>query len=211
MMEKQFINKGRFIVFEGLDGSGKSTQINLLCERLKQDGRKVYKTAEPTGLTTGGLIRDALTGNYIRTPEELAALFLSDRIAHNVNPQNGIIKLLNDGYDVICDRYYYSSFAYQGMDSDLDWVMRINLGCAVVTKPDICFFVDVPSDVCKGRVDKRGEFKEIFEREENTLSRIRGKYLEVFEKLKDDNIRVISSDGSPESICEKIYSYLPQI
>jgi dTMP kinase len=204
-------SRGRFIVFEGLDGSGKSTQMNLLCERLQREGRKVYRTAEPTELTTGGLIRDALAGNYARTPEELSALFLSDRIAHNVNPQNGIIKLLNEGYDVVCDRYYYSSFAYQGMDSDLDWVMAMNVNCPTVTKPDVCFFIDVPSDVCKGRVDKRGAFLEIFEREEGTLSRIRKKYLEVFERLCNDNIVIIESVGSPEEVAEKVFANVPDI
>ena len=204
-------SRGRFIVFEGLDGSGKSTQMNLLCERLQREGTKVYRTAEPTELTTGGLIRDALAGNYARTPEELSALFLSDRIAHNVNPQNGIIKLLNEGYDVVCDRYYYSSFAYQGMDSDLDWVMAMNVNCPTVTKPDVCFFIDVPSDVCKGRVDKRGAFLEIFEREEGTLSRIRKKYLEFFERLCNDNIVIIESVGSPEEVAEKVFANVPDI
>ncbi|MBE6896890.1 MAG: dTMP kinase [Ruminococcaceae bacterium] len=210
-MSENSISRGRFIVFEGLDGSGKSTQMNLLCERLQREGRKVYRTAEPTELTTGGLIRDALAGNYVRTPEELSALFLSDRIAHNVNSQNGIIKLLNDGYDVVCDRYYYSSFAYQGMDSDLDWVMAMNVNCPTVTKPDVCFFIDVPSDVCKGRVDKRGAFLEIFEREEGTLARIRKKYLEVFERLKDDNIIIIESVGAPEEVAEKVYAKVPEV
>lgn len=208
-MTKENINRGRFIVFEGLDGSGKSTQIDLLCERLKKDGRNVVKTAEPTMLTTGGLIRDALAGNYPRSPEELSALFLADRIAHNLNPKNGIIKLLAEGADVVCDRYYYSSFAYQGMDCDLDWVIKMNIGCASVTKPDVCFFIDVPTEVCKERVDKRGGFREIFEREQNTLERVRAKYAEVFKKLEDENIVLIRSEGAPEEIAKVIYSSLP--
>lgn len=203
--------RGRFIVFEGLDGSGKSTQINLICSRLQSEGRNVVRTAEPTDLTTGGMIRDALAGNYLRTPEELSAMFLADRIAHNVNPGNGIIKLLSDGVDVVCDRYYYSSFAYQGMDSDIRWVIEMNKNCPSVTKPDICFFIDVPSDICKKRIDKRGGYLEIFEREENTLERIRNKYLEVFSMLKDENIVVIESDGSPETVAEKIYAEIGRI
>ena len=209
-MTKENTNRGRFIVFEGLDGSGKSTQIDLLCERLKKEGRSVVKTAEPTMLTTGGIIRDALAGNYPRSPEELSALFLADRIAQNVNPKNGIIKLLSEGTDVICDRYYYSSFAYQGMDCDLDWVMKMNINCPSVTKPDVCFFIDVPTDVCKERVDKRGGFREIFEREQNTLERVRAKYAEVFKKLENENIVLIKSEGSPEDIAKVIYSSLPQ-
>lgn len=209
-MTKENTNRGRFIVFEGLDGSGKSTQIDLLCERLKKEGRSVVKTAEPTMLTTGGIIRDALAGNYQRSPEELSALFLADRIAHNVNPKNGIIKLLSEGTDVVCDRYYYSSFAYQGMDCDLDWVIDMNIKCPSVTKPDVCFFIDVPTEICKERVDKRGGFREIFEREQNTLERVRAKYAEVFRKLENENIVLIKSEGSPADIAKVIYSSLPQ-
>ena len=79
-----------FVVFEGLDGSGKSTQISMLKDKLRSMGRKVCVTAEPTSSTTGGLIRDALSNNYKREPAELAGLFLADRIAHNVNPVWGI-------------------------------------------------------------------------------------------------------------------------
>ena len=82
--------KGRFIVFEGIDGAGKSTQIEMLRQKLIAEGRKVFITAEPTASVTGGILRDALSGNYKRTASELAAMFLSDRIFHNVNESVGI-------------------------------------------------------------------------------------------------------------------------
>ena len=81
---------GRFIVLEGLDGSGKSTQITLLAQALQAQGRKVHCTAEPTSSATGGLIRDTLSGSYARSGAELAALFLTDRIAHNVTSPSRI-------------------------------------------------------------------------------------------------------------------------
>ena len=107
------MERGRFIVFEGIDGAGKSTQIQLLAERLRGQGRRVYCTAEPTESVSGGMLRDALGGVSKRTSCEMAAMFVLDRIFHNVNPVNGIEKMLADGVDVICDRYYYSSLAYQ--------------------------------------------------------------------------------------------------
>ena len=122
MTERQ--SRGRFIVFEGIDGAGKTTQIELLEKKLQDEGRRVYRTAEPTESVTGGLLRDALSGNSKRTACEMAALFTLDRIFHNVNPINGIEKMLADGIDVICDRYYYSSMAYQGSETDVDWVRR---------------------------------------------------------------------------------------
>ena len=98
--------RGKFIVFEGIDGAGKTTQINRLAERLRAEGRRVLVTAEPTVSVTGGLLRDALGGISSRTAGEMAAMFVLDRIFHNVNPVNGIEKMLTDGIDVICDRYY---------------------------------------------------------------------------------------------------------
>ena len=82
--------RGKFIVVEGLDGSGKGTQTALLCAYLKSQDRNVYPTAEPTESVTGGMIRDVLSGARQRTSSELAALFLADRVAHNMNPVNGI-------------------------------------------------------------------------------------------------------------------------
>ena len=104
--QQQAQKRGRFIVFEGIDGAGKTTQIELLAKRLQQEGRRVFRTAEPTESVSGGLLRDALSGISKRTPTELAALFVLDRIFHNTNPVNGIEKMLADGLDVICDRYY---------------------------------------------------------------------------------------------------------
>ena len=117
----------KFIVIEGLDGSGKTTQLRLLGEKLRALGRQVAETAEPTTSATGGLVRDALSGFTPRSGAEIAALFMADRVAHNANPIWGIRKLLADGKDVLCDRYYYSSLAYQGMVTDPEWVARINL------------------------------------------------------------------------------------
>ena len=97
------MSKGRFIVIEGIDGAGKTTQIELLANRLREQGRVVHVTAEPTASVSGGLLRDALGGIANRTACEMAALFVLDRIFHNVNP-NGINAMLEKGIDVICDR-----------------------------------------------------------------------------------------------------------
>ena len=93
MSEQQ---RGRFIVFEGIDGAGKTTQISLLEQKLRSEGRRVMVTAEPTVSVTGGLLRDALGGISKRTAGEMAAMFVLDRIFHNVNPVTGIEKMLAD-------------------------------------------------------------------------------------------------------------------
>ena len=187
------MEKGKFIVFEGLDGSGKGTQINLLVEEMKKRGRRVYQTAEPTESSTGGMIRDALAGFVKRDEYELSALFLADRIFHNVNPKNGIKQFLERGIDVVCDRYYYSSFAYQGIDADLDWVMGLNLGCKEIIRPDLCIFLDVDIDSCDERIEKNRFSREIYENKE-TQRMVRNRFFEVFKKLKDsENIKIVNA------------------
>ena len=83
-----------------------------------------------------------------RTGTEIAALFMADRVAHNVNPVNGISAMLAQGRDVICDRYYYSSLAYQGVVSDPDWVFHINVDCPEIRRPDLCVFLDLDEEAC---------------------------------------------------------------
>lgn len=197
--------QGRFIVFEGIDGAGKSTQISMLKDRLQKNGRKVFVTAEPTQSVTGGILRDALSGNYNRSASELAAMFLADRIFHNVNENCGIKQALQKGYDVICDRYYYSSLAYQGMDSDLEWVMKMNIDCPDILKPDLCIFLDLDAESSKKRIDANRATVEIFEKTE-MLERIRNKFFEVFKKLENENIHIVNAADSIEAVADKIYT-----
>lgn len=195
---------GKFIVIEGLDGSGKSTQIRLLADRLRAMGRDVFETAEPTTNTTGGLIRDALSGFTRRSGAEIAALFMADRVAHNVNPVNGIGVMLARGRDVICDRYYYSSLAYQGSVTDPEWVFHINVDCPEIRTPDLCVFLDLSDEECLRRVEKNRAYREIYENS-NALIAIRKRYYEVFERLGDrENIAIVDAARSPEAVAEEV-------
>ena len=198
------MERGRFIVFEGIDGAGKSTQIQLLVNRLKEQGRTVYWTAEPTESVSGGLLRDALGGISKRTSCELAAMFVLDRIFHNVNPVNGIEKMLADGVDVICDRYYYSSLAYQGSLIDGDWVRDMNLNCPEIRKPDLCIFLDLTPQQSMARISKGRVTTEIYETEEQ-LTKVRNRFLTVIESLKGrDDVRIVNAAGTIEEIHEDI-------
>ena len=198
--------EGRFIVIEGLDGSGKTTQIRMLGQRLRAMGRSVAETAEPTASATGGLIRDALSGLTPRTGSEIAALFMADRISHNVHPVNGINVMLAKGSDVICDRYYYSSLAYQGVVSDPDWVFHINVDCPEIRRPDLCVFLDLDDEACLRRMDAGRSYREIYENE-NTLLAVRKRYYAAFERLKDrDNIVIVNADRTREEVAEDVFA-----
>ena len=201
----------KFIVIEGLDGSGKTTQIRMLSERLRSMGRPVAETAEPTTGAVGGLIRDALSGFTKRTGAEIAALFMADRVAHNVNPVNGIEKMLAEGKDVICDRYYYSSLAYQGTVTDPEWVFHINVDCPEIRKPDLCVFLDLDDEECIRRMERGRAYREIYENE-NALIAIRKRYYDIFRRLEGrDNIVIVDAARAPETVAEDVFAAVKSI
>ncbi len=196
---------GRFIVIEGLDGSGKSTQVALLKQALEKLGRRVAVTHEPTDAAVGGMIRETLAGLAPRSDAELAALFLADRIRHNTNPVNGIQKLLLDGTDVLCDRYYYSSLAYQSLTVDLDWLVAANCGCPAIRKPDLCIFLDVDAARCKERMDTSRHFLEIFERSGEQMERIRQNFFAAFDRIRGgENIVILDAVKDADELAQEI-------
>ena len=203
--------RGRLIVFEGIDGAGKTTQIELLTRRLQESGRRVYRTAEPTESVSGGLLRDALSGVSRRTPCEMAALFVLDRIFHNTNPVNGIERMLADGVDVICDRYYYSSLAYQGSETDEQWVRDMNLNCPEIRRPDACVFLDLTPEQSMERIGRGRVTVEIYENAER-LARVREKFFGVFDSLKEtDRIFVVNAARPIEEIAEEIFAIVDRL
>ena len=185
-------NTGRFIVFEGIDGAGKTTQIERLAAKLRAEGRKVTVTAEPTVSVSGGLLRDALGGLQKRTACEMAAMFVLDRVFHNVNP-DGIQAMIEAGYDVISDRYYYSSMAYQGSQTNAEWVRDMNLRCPEIRCPDLCVFLDLSPEESLARIGRDRTHTEIYEKKE-ILEAVRRQFFRVFEEL-DDRVTVIDTTG----------------
>ena len=201
---------GKFIVFEGIDGAGKTTQIELLETRLKEMGRRVYRTAEPTESVSGGLLRDALSGVSKRSTCEMAAMFVLDRIFHNVNPVNGIRKMLEEGYDVICDRYYYSSMAYQGSETDAAWVRDMNLRCPEILRPDVCIFLDLTPEQSMARIQRGRATQEIYENTEK-LTAVRKKFFDVCAELQDsERICIVDAYRPIEEIHRDIVSLVQE-
>ena len=203
------MKQGKFIVIEGLDGCGKSTQIQRLADSLKKRGEKVYITAEPTSFETGAYLRRILSESQKKNMYLQAALFLADRLEHITHPEFGIKRYLEEGYTVISDRYYYSSFAYQGTASDIDWVMDINLKCKEMLTPDLCIFLDVNPDTCKERIDRVREKPELYEKNITLMREIRQNFLSVLEKLKPvQNIAVIDANKDLDDVEKEILQYV---
>jgi dTMP kinase len=173
-----------FIVFEGIDGSGKSTQAKLLFNALRQNGYDAYLTFEPTDSLIGSLIRNIFSHRLEADQHTIAALFAADRLDHILNPVNGLLKQIRDGKIVICDRYFYSSYAYHGVHVDMNWVIDMNKKAAAFLKPDHTFYIDVPPKVSMQRITSNRSNVELYETLSN-LQKVYDKYGEALELLRE--------------------------
>ncbi len=195
---------GKFIVFEGLDGSGKSTHIKLLYDYLKARGENAQVTAEPTDYESGKQLRTALSGACVKSSCEMAVMFVHDRIAHNINAENGIEAMLSSGAYVICDRYYYSSLAYQGSETDFEWVRSMNINCPQIRRPDVCIYLDVSPVECIKRINGSRNSIEIYETIEK-LTQVEEKFRYTFKLLSStDNIKVVNANRNVEDVAKDI-------
>jgi len=206
-----------FIVFEGIDGTGTTTQIEELQSRYKSlyNGRDipVSFTCEPTSGEIGKCIRRALRGEHQFTPETMARLFAADRGEHLFG-KGGIKAELDLRKAVFSDRYLFSSLAYQGVEGNSELPLQLNRNFPL---PEYLFFFDIESDIAMERVEKRAGTLEIYEKRE-FQQKVRERYLDIidhFEKTESD-MHVIRIDASLSvgAIAEKIWSIarnLPKI
>ncbi len=190
------LTKGKFIVFEGIDGCGKSTQMKMLGKYLAAQGREVLLTREPTESPFGATLRSCLTGR-IRTDEHtIAAMFAADRLDHIFQEENGLLAKLNRGVTVLCDRYILSSLAYNGGFVREEWVRQLNAPALAALCPDLTLFIDASPEECMRRVLRRGET----ERYETTekLTRIRSRYFQLFDSMPEMHVSVVASMENKE-------------
>lgn len=190
--------KPLFIVVEGLDGSGKTTQINMLSDHLQARGEACYVTAEPTGLPSGRFIRSILQGKVTVDPRTLAALYAADRIEHLFHPQEGIIAKLGEGYHVISSRYYFSNLAYQGDGVDPAFVAGLNRLAKATLPADLTLFLDLAPAVSMQRIESRRQSIELFETIDQ-LTRIRENFHSAFATYGTDE-RIVTIDASAEIV-----------
>ncbi len=195
--------QGHFIVIEGLDGAGSTTQVRLLGQWLRDRGADVLETAEPSGGPLGVLIRKILQGEqrgsdgHTMHPDSIAALFVADRVDHiacEIEPA------LARGSIVISDRYVHSSLAYQGVECDLDWVATMN---APMRRPDLTIFVDVdPTEAGRRRSGRAGD-PELYEHD-SFQAKVAEGYARARQLRPEDRVEVVDGTGSVETVFESI-------
>jgi len=184
------------VSIEGLDGSGKSTIIKKVAEKLMKHNIDVLITSEPTNGPVGKLIKEYLKQQQIERDRNLEALlFAADRLWHW---KNVIQPAVISGKIVITDRYLHSSLAYQSTNLiEEKWILEIN---KYVPDPDISVFIDVPPEICLKRLKKSGRSLSIMENIEN-LEVVYKRYLDL---VKRGKLRVINGLRKVEEISDEI-------
>lgn len=191
---------GLFVVFEGLDGSGQSTQVELLRDYFVGQNQAVLLTKEPTRWTKAGKrIREVLDEKIQTEPLKLQELFCEDRKEHL---KKEIIPALKEGKMVVCDRYFFSTIAFGGIDVSIEKLKLMNRDFLY---PNIIFFLRARPEVCLQRIEKRGEGIKFFEKLEK-LKRVAENYEELIKAFPD--VSAVNGEKSIEVIHQKIISLL---
>ncbi len=199
-----------FVVFEGGDGSGSTTQITLLEKRFTREGDALpalWTTCEPTKGTVGVLIRSVLCGETVLRQETLARLFSADREEH-IFAADGVLEHCSRGELVVSDRYTLSSLVYQGISCGDDLPTLLNDGFPA---PELLFFFDVSPEIALKRIENRC-VKEIFEHLDFQV-KAQERYKALLSWCEAKGSRVVSVDASktPEAAAEDVWEELQKL
>jgi dTMP kinase len=204
---------GRFVVLEGIDGAGTTTQTARLVERLRAEESKavVRATREPSDGPIGTLIRQILTGRVISTGgrapgwETMALLFAADRMDH---VEAEMEPVLSQGGIIVSDRYDASSLAYQSVSSGrggeqaVAWIRELN---KQALRPDLTVVVDVPADIAATRRMVRGEAAQLYE--QNEVQRALAEfYRDLARHMPNDRVVIVDGMGSVDDVHARVYN-----
>lgn len=192
------MTKKLFIVFEGIDSSGKTTQAQLLKEYFIASKEQAVISPEPSNGIIGNLIRQALKQRIVFSKEQrlfdeqMAYLFAADRHDHLYNDVDGVFKLIKDSYHVISTRYYFSSLAYNcDTVEQFEFIKKLN---DRFPNPDLTIYIDIPIEVSLLRLQERS-LQEIYETKAK-LTKVRQQYQQIFAEY---NGRAIAIDGTQDT------------
>ena len=184
--------KNLFIVFEGIDSSGKTTQAELLKNSLIANKEQAVISPEPSNGIIGNLIRQALKQRVVFSKDrdlfdrQMAYLFAADRHDHLYNDVDGVFKLIKDNYHVISTRYYFSSLAYNCDNVEqFDFIQKLN---DRFPDPDLTIYIDIPIEVSLSRLQERS-LPEIYETKAK-LTKVKEQYRQIFSAYKGETIAI---------------------
>jgi len=203
--------RGRFVVLEGIDGAGTTTQVARFADRLRAEKVPVRTTREPSDGPIGTLVRQVLTGRLVSPDGKapgwatMALLFAADRMDH---VEAEIEPFVAEGGVIVSDRYDASSLAYQSVmsghdkDAAVEWIRTLNKHAR---RPDLTIVLDLAADVAGTRRDERGEAAQLYE--QNEVQRALAVfYRDLAKHLPKDEIVNIDASGSRDEVAARVYA-----
>ena len=201
--------RGRFVVIEGIDGAGTTTQVARFADRLRADKVKVRTTREPSDGPIGTLVRQVLTGRLVSPDGKapgwatMALLFAADRMDH---VEAEIEPFIADGGVIVSDRYDASSLAYQSVmsghekESAVEWIRAINKHAR---RPDLTLVLDLSADVAGARRDERGEAAQLYEQNEVQRA-LAAFYKDLGRHMPGDRIVQVEAAGPADEVQARV-------
>lgn len=197
------MSKGLFIVFEGPDGSGKTTICNIVCKELIDKGFDVVHTREPGGIDIAEKIRKIILDplNKAMDPKTEALLYAASRRQHLIEK---IIPSLNDNKIVVCERFLYSSLAYQGKARGIgyDGILKINDFAIESYKPDITIYLDIDENIGHMRLEKRNDKDRLDNETKDFHHLVNEGYKEILHLYKD-NVKVVDASKTINEVSKQ--------
>ena len=203
--------RGRFVVIEGIDGAGTTTQVGVLADRLRGDKSQVRVTREPSDGPIGTLARLVITGRIVapsgRAPgwQTMALLFAADRMDH---VEAEIEPFVAEGGVVLSDRYDASSLAYQsvmsgrGGETAVEWIRSLNRHAL---RPDLTIVLDLPPEVAAVRREARGEAAQLYEQNEVQRA-LAAFYKDLARHMPKDRVAVVDALGTVDEVAARVFS-----
>lgn len=217
------MSKGKFIVIEGIDGAGKTVQVDILAKKLGDLGIPLHVTRECSDGPIGKLLRNTYLPGHRECDERVVNyLYAADRLDHISNSEDGMMHYIDRGINVLCDRYLMSSLAYDTymyygtaeFDNAMESIIQRNKVNMDLMTPDLTIFIDVAPEVAMKRINAGREEATIYENVEK-LAKIRYAYLQSIKILRyryHNFIETVDGCGSPEKVAADIwrhvYSYM---
>ncbi len=186
---------GKFIVIEGIDNAGKGTQSALLTEHIRANGLKAIITKEPTNGLLGGISRAVINKELNISGKALQLIFCADR-AHHIETE--IEPAMAKGFNVVCDRYFFSTLAY-GFVSGINykWLRSVNIS---FRKPDLGIYLDIDPKMSLSRMPKEQDSLQIFDTIQK-ISKVRQAYISI---SKEFHLKRVDANGSVEEVSQRI-------
>lgn len=216
------MEKGKFIVIEGTEYSGKSTQTKLLYKKMQDLGIYVKKTFECTDGPVGNVIRHTyLAGKRKADPKIINILYAADRIDHITNEDDGMLNYINEGISIVSDRYYMSSMALYPLEfwdtpeykEQMSFIMNLNQTAFDLLRPDLTIFLDVPEEELMSRMEKRSGKKDLFDAPERVSRSVISYYdaIEMLRNEKDEKIIEVNGLGSEHKVHQRIWDVVSKL